>query len=118
MSADNGIYILITPRRDDPERFEYRVTQTQGIENVTQQDAPWKEIQPALAVSYFGECTVYDNAVKAAVEALAIEKDYGWTEYGICEVDLPFDGPFPDMTMCEARNAILAFDDPGNCQTS
>ncbi len=120
MSSDNGIYILETPRRDDPKLFEYRVAHAQAIENVIQQNARWADIQPAYAVLYFGDSTVFDNKSDALLEAGSIEDkiledDFcPIVEYGICEVDLPFDGPFPDMTMDEARKAIYIYDDPGD----
>ncbi len=107
MSADNGVYILVTPRRDDPERFEYRVAVCQAIDNVCQQNAPWGvEQQQASAVVQFDCQTVYDNKDDAMIEALAIESDYGWTEYGICWVTPGFDGPFPDMRIDLARKAL------------
>lgn len=126
MSADNGVYILKTSRRDDPTKSEYRVAHAQAIENVTQQDAFWADIQPAYAVSIFGSSVVFDNKADALIEAGSIEDEIlsdefcPILEYGICEVELPFGGSFPDMTIDEARRAIDTYHDPGNlseCQT-
>ena len=124
MSSDNGIYILKTPRRDDPEQFEYRVVHCQNIENVCQRNVSWAKVQPAYAVIYFGDSTVFDNKSDALIEAGSIEDEIlsgefcPILEYGICEVYLPLDGPFPDITIDKARELIDAFDDPGNCQMS
>lgn len=119
MSADNGVYILKTPRRDWPERFEYRVAHAQAIENVIQQNASWADIQPAYAIMYFGDSTVFDHKADALLEAGIMEDEVlsddfcPILEYGICEVTPGFDGPFPDMTVEEAQEDIDAFDDPG-----
>ncbi len=117
MSADNGIYILKTPRRDDPTKSEYRVAHAQAIENVTERNAFWVEVQPAYAVMVFGNSTVFDNKSDALVEAGSIEDEIladefcPILEYGICEIQLPFNGPFPNMTMEQAQEDIHAFDD-------
>lgn len=112
MSADNGIYILKTPRRDNPTKSEYRVAHCQAIDNVCERNAFWADIQPAYAVMYFGNSTVFDDKSDALLEAGSIEDEIlsdefcPVLEYGICEIELPFDGPFPDMSMDMARKAI------------
>lgn len=119
MSADNGVYILKTPRRDDPTKSEYRVAHCQAIENVIEPNAFWAEVQPAYTVLRFGNSTVFDNEADALLEAGSIEDEIlsdefcPILEYGICEIQLPFDGPFPNMTIEEAQEDIDAFDDPG-----
>ena len=110
MSADNGIYILKTPRRDDPKLFEYRVAHCQAIENITERNAFWN--QPAHTVFLFGSSVIFDNKADALIEAGSIEDKIlsdefcPIIEYGICEVIPGFDGPFPDMSMDIAQKAI------------
>lgn len=120
MSADNGVYILKTPRREDPTQFEYRVAHCQAIDNLIERDASWADIRPAYAVLYFGNSVVFGNKSNALVEAGLIKDKIlsdefcPILEYGICEVQPGFDGPFPDMTTEEAQEDINAFDDPGD----
>lgn len=94
MSADNGIYILKTPKNDG---FEYRVEHLQSIENLD-----WDEnicgytrednIRIINAREMFSDAKVFDNEKDALQFAADLHKELGWTEYGICflEIDLEF----------------------------
>ena len=55
MSADNGIYILKTPK-DNNEGFEYRVIHSQAIENIYWDDVngyDYDDPNPVILLDYF-----------------------------------------------------------------
>lgn len=81
MSADNGIYIC-----EDPSG-RWHVVHAQAIDNLgyypegSQQEAEtWQ--------SYFGDKNAKHASSREEIIKLAeaLEKDWGWTEYGICDV--------------------------------
>lgn len=99
MSADNGIYILVTKDNHKLCGFgvtentfgkgviAYRVTHAQAIDNLE-----WYEDDQPYNVGYFldqlwGHCDpIYDkNEAKEYAEKLASR--YSYLEYGICEIE-------------------------------
>jgi len=94
MSADNGIYILVT--KDQHRRVNeyttintftgieaYRVAHAQAIDNLE-----WYEDNQPYNVGYFlhaiwGDSEVFYSADEAYAKAKEILKDVGYTEYGI-----------------------------------
>jgi hypothetical protein len=96
MSADNGIYILRTLKKDCPEGsldpYEYRVAHLQAIENVD-----WDETtggyteDPDVRIKNAREMWARCNVVsKKEVDQKAdeLERKYGWTEYGIAYITI------------------------------
>lgn len=78
MSADNGIYILKC-------KDQYRVIYAHAIENLW-----WTPLSPGndkfvstRLVEYYGNSRYTRDAEIAMKVATAMEKNYGWTEYGI-----------------------------------
>lgn len=108
MSADNGIYILETPRPPiktgnmytNQKGYDYRVAHCTAIDNIDYSDL----YLPLL----FGNSKVYsshDEALKAAIEIEKEIKENGWfTEYGINTIKKNV--YFPNMTADEARKAL------------
>ena len=80
MSADNGIYILKTPKDGAEEEFEYRVIHAQGIDNIEDED-------PAMVISYFGKCEALTKE-EAQNKAFEMEEDCYILEYGISSIVL------------------------------
>lgn len=83
MSADNGIYILVT------KGPEYRVSHAQAIDNIhynEDSDHDPEFFNSDIVYDYFGECQVFTNEDDALKEATRLEEDIGWTEYGICSL--------------------------------
>lgn len=104
MSADNGIYILKTPKGDG---FEYRVAHLQGIENYEWDeqiggctDDPDVYIDNARYM--WKDCEVFSDEVGVMTLALKMEREYTYVEYGICciDIDREFDpsAPAPPKT--------------------
>jgi hypothetical protein len=113
MSADNGIYIARF--KDTDGNYTYRVKHTANIENCDP-DSPYNEAYPkelanAYRVQYFGDSKVHTEYREAMGEAYAIacqiEKDGGWTEYGICQC--VYEEPFPSMSKDEAQQYLDKF---------
>lgn len=103
MSADNGVYILCSPRRPlkvgsgtIPQKgYEYRVAHTSAIDNLD--NILW-------TVSVFGNSQVYLDWDDAFQEAKRIYSELVFTEYGICDVHIC--DYFPNMTAKAARKAL------------
>lgn len=100
MSADNGIYILVTPIKSDDYVKHYRVIHCQSIEDIYW-DADKKrmtdEIQPAMLREKFGTVQPFDGQATARDRAFEMAReihDGGLPlEYGISEIH--YDKPFP-----------------------
>lgn len=96
MSADNGVYILSTPSRDDPTHREYRVAHAQSIDNISADP----ETNDLYLVLIFGKSKVYSDQQVAKNKAHRIESeilhDCGVLEYGVCSID--WKTPFPEIT--------------------
>lgn len=88
MSADNGIYILKTPKYGESS-FEYRTAYHQAIDNINYNE-PSPGHGNALAVlRYFGDCKVHTDEDAAWLVAYDMEKDCDYLEYGVSMVELP-----------------------------
>jgi len=85
MSADNGIYILITPTEDGKGK-EYRVTHAQAIDNITYEHP---DGNPEEVVAYFGTCLPFYDEKNATEFAFDLYDEWGYTEYGIVDIELP-----------------------------
>lgn len=99
MSADNGVYILVTT--DNHKRVNeyttvntfgagitaYRVAHCFAIDNLDY--AEDKEIHNLGHVmhQYFGGSKVYYSCEEAFLAAQELHDDVGYTEYGISEID-------------------------------
>jgi len=107
MSADNGVYILVSRGRKTRHgyRKEYRVIHAQAIENIYwNADDPWPAEGEAMlndeyVRSYFGEATVLTDRKIAEGYAQCIYdswmKEFGYVEYGICWLIEFANVPFP-----------------------
>ena len=98
MSADNGVYILITAK-EDSHGCEFRVVHCQNIEDLywdTEANREADEIQPAMLKEKFGRATVFEDQDAARNEAFQLASDIeagGVLEYGVREIH--HDEPFP-----------------------
>lgn len=94
MSADNGIYILVTKKPGSDTEKEYRVAHAQAIENI---DYGTDEDKMNSLVQYFGGPRVgyFDNRIDAIVYAHNTAQSYSVLEYGVQEIDYSF-MEFPD----------------------
>lgn len=105
MSADNGVYILVTlPKVDRVLNYEYRIVHSQAIENIYY----YKEgtaLREAELVRYFGKAEVITDYIQALVKAHELEfeilKGIGILEYGVRTIQWPT--VFPTMTSEEAE---------------
>lgn len=90
MSADNGVYILQTKHPTNPNEFEYRVSY--GFESIMEgitKDENWEELpdqewNEQIVKQLFKNCDVFYDSLLAYECAEDIQKDSGYTEYGIC----------------------------------
>ena len=86
MSADNGIYILLTESAKGPE---YRVAYAFAIDNIygkwNVESAKYNGNLDAI-VEIFNESEVFFSLNEALDYAEAIEHDVGYTEDGICVI--------------------------------
>ena len=84
MSADNGIYILKTSKKD---RIEYRVAHAVAIDNNWYEENELHNLGWYL-YKVFGNSEVFTSRDDAFQKAYELENKAGWTEYGICEIDM------------------------------
>lgn len=106
MSADNGIYVLETPRQavvgDELPSREYRVAHAQAIDNITFfKEGPLRD---AELVAYFGRAEVLYNKTEALVKAHEEADKCSILEYGVNLIHWPT--PFPILTVEEARKIL------------
>lgn len=114
MSADNGIYILRNPKKDNPTEFEFRVVQCSAIDNISlhdpdsvviTDDGNTYHIGKIYEVLLFSHSIVYNDKLKAMARASDIEDDNHnqefYTEYGIRTIYR--DDPFPELSHKEAK---------------
>lgn len=99
MSADNGIYILVSPKENSKD-FEYRIAYAFAIDNINYYPEESVEHE-AMEVVYFGASKVYHNKEKALATAVRFENGR-YTEYGICLLP-ERTKPFSKMTVEEAK---------------
>jgi hypothetical protein len=93
MSANNGIYVLITPKGTESE---FRVKHMMEIENMyfdhkTGKDSLDHEIWIKNARKMFARAKVFTDKIQAVKEAKNIEKKIGWTEHGVCQISIPIE---------------------------
>ena len=96
MSADNGIYILKTPK-DNNEGFEYRVIHAQAIENIYWDDVngyDYENPNPVILMDYFGNAPVLTEKEATQLvfkmEKEVLEDDFcPVLEYGINTITFP-----------------------------
>lgn len=94
MSADNGVYILVTEGTQEGE-LEYRVAHTQNIEDLNWNpgtaDYDGDYLEPEFALDVFGDKQVFTDEKSAWAEARRIYRDvmsgFGVVEYGIKILD-------------------------------
>ena len=83
MSADNGIYILIT------EGPEYRVAYHQNIDaiygNFSDESLQWQG-DPESMLEYFQSAPMFSNLEEALDRAEELVYDYAYLEDGICVI--------------------------------
>lgn len=86
MSADNGIYILLTETEKGPE---YRVAYSQAIDNIygkfNQELCRYEGDIPSI-VSVFGAANVFYTLDEAHDFAEEMESTYSYLEDGICVI--------------------------------
>lgn len=96
MSADNGIYILQTPKGN---KFEFRVAHLQAVENfkwddVNKEYTNDQNVWIENARNMWKDCNVFTNKSEAFQESDKIyyneimNNDYGILEYGICTIEI------------------------------
>lgn len=95
MSADNGVYILLT------KGPEFRIAHTQAIDNVygewNTESNTWQG-DPDSLLSLFGESKTYHNIEEAYDEAEVIERSVEFTEYGVCLITDFQEHTFDELT--------------------
>ena len=81
MSADNGVYILLT------KGPEFRVAYTQAIDNVygewDTRNKKWKGDSEFIS-NIFGNANVFSTIEEAYDIAEILERSVEFTEYGVC----------------------------------
>lgn len=90
MSADNGIYVLQTPKGSG---LEYRVAHQMAIDNYRWDDEKGEyandpKIQIQNARKMWKGCKVFTDINEALKEAKKLYDEVGWTEYGISFVEI------------------------------
>lgn len=78
MSADNGIYILVTPSGEGHE--EFRVVHGFASD--------MEDIDILLARDFFEDAQLFDTRGDADAYAEDLSEDYSYLEYGIVVVEL------------------------------
>lgn len=95
MSADNGIYILPSPKDG---KIEFRVSHAQAIENI--------DYDPLYEVLLFKNAPVFCSYKEAVFYAEKLAEDYDFLEYGICALD-ERKAPFVHMNEKEAMSKLF-----------
>jgi hypothetical protein len=91
MSADNGIYILVSPNKDTGFT-EYRVIYAQSIDNIHYKPNHGDYNKEQL-IDYFGKCKFNVSDVDALAFARKLESKYDYLEYGIKWIYMDIDFP-------------------------
>lgn len=92
MSADNGVYILVSPSKEDSKQLEYRVAYGMAIDNI-EYEPDYHGFNKEELKRYFGNCNVFTDDKSARIEAERIHDLYQWTEYGVRTFEM--NHPFP-----------------------
>lgn len=98
MSADNGIYILVTMDQfkdeypDWVDMFDkpikaYRVAYAFGIDDLNYIEKNQLYMVGKFLHDVWGRSRVFYEEGEAMKEALEIQGDKDWTEYGICTIN-------------------------------
>lgn len=114
MSADNGIYILVTPTEKGGV-CEYRVAEAQAIENLVYFDPSGDEI---AMWDYFHHSTVYyseEMAWKSAreLETIIENSEFGYLEYGLKKIQMS--KVFPKVRPVCPTHALSSKSIPPTC---
>lgn len=94
MSAENGIYLLETPKG---KGFEYRFVYLQGVEDRNWKDddaleyhtRPQPQFEIEEARELWKSSKVYVSKFEAVKAALAFKEKIGYTEYGLVQIEIP-----------------------------
>jgi hypothetical protein len=114
MSADNGIYIVGSPKSELDSTLEYRVAHCQAVENAVEGDYVHTHCEPevfdAYRVALFGRSQVYATIEDAQNQAYVLyrqimEGSWPVLEYGVCLLQ-NWSTPFPKMTAGEADEIL------------
>ena len=119
MSADNGIYILVSPECDNgffTGKNEYRVAYASAIDNITLGQAFFIPKTKTKAygkldlgflyeILIFGKSEVYKDKIQALIKADELSSQHTYTEYGI--VTITRNHPFSDNINCEEANELV-----------
>ena len=84
MSADNGIYILVTPTNNGGE--EYRVVHAMAIDNLDYDVPEGWDLNPEEVKNYFENTPVFGDEKEALDYAHELAKDWPFLEYGISSI--------------------------------
>ena len=102
MSADNGIYILIT------EGPEYRVAYHQNIDaiygNFSDESLQWQG-DPESMLEYFQSAPMFSNLEEALDKAEELVYDYAYLEDGICVISDFKDWNFNSLEKTHGKEA-------------
>lgn len=93
MSADNGFYVLKTPKLGDASTFEFRVGYDQGW---FKEGGFWDQPEPELMLRVWGDSPVFSSQSRAKRHARRLVRNWYRSgmplEYGTSRVwvDVPF----------------------------
>lgn len=113
MSADNGVYILVSRGRKTRHGFrkEYRVTHAQAIENIEYDpDYPVgsdEMLNRQHVLSYFGAARIFSDRRVAEGYAQRIYDEEGYVEYGIVWIDEFAHIPFPKQQRQRSERTMV-----------
>jgi hypothetical protein len=105
MSADNGVYI--TRWKSKEGYFEYRVADTQNIENCDYGGVIPDRVVDAYRVLMFSDSVTWLELNQALDVASEIFGSLAVCEYGICLIE--YDQPFPEMSVDEALSIVNSY---------
>jgi hypothetical protein len=91
MSADNGIYILVSPNKETGFT-EYRVIYAQSIDNIYFQP-DHGDFNTEHLRNYFAKCKFNTSDIDALAYARKLESKYSYLEYGIKWIYMNVDFP-------------------------
>lgn len=86
MSADNGIYILVTPisgLQNGANTQQFRVAHAQAIDNLDYEVPDGWDLDPTQVVAYFHDAQIRWTASEALLLAASMMTDLPICEYGI-----------------------------------
>ena len=100
MSADNGVYVLVSRgrRKQHGHKQEYRVVQAQAIENIFTWPPTSDEdcrLDNEQVTRLFGPARVFTDRKIAEGYAQGVFDSFGYIEYGIVWIDEFAGLPFP-----------------------